>query len=336
MTTTDGTRSDAPAPTTLRRGRPLQVGIMLPAVEREMGRATARWPDLLAMARYAEALGFDSLWLPDHFIFRHPGIEPQGVWECWSLLAALAAGTERVELGSLVSATSWRNPALLAKTADTVDEIGGGRLVLGLGAGWYEPEYRAFGYPYDHRTSRFAEAVAIIHGLLRDGRVDLDGTYHQARDCELRPRGPRPQGPPLMIGTSGERMLELTARYADRWNVSGRNRPDEIPALRERVDAACRAVGRDPATLARSAVVMVELPGKVVRERPIRSTSGPLAGSPEELAEAFRGYAREGIAHLMVIPNPNSLAGIEELARVVEILDRGEGAAAGAVGRGAR
>src|SRR5438046_2801072 len=141
----------------------------------------------------------------DHLTMRE-GTQTTPVWEGWSLLSALAASTRRVELGTLVVATSFRNPALLAKIADTVDEISGGRLVLGLGAGWHEPEYLAFGYPFDHRVSRFAEAIAIIHGLLRDGCVDFDGTYSSPRDCELRPRGPRPQGPPIMIGSTSPRM----------------------------------------------------------------------------------------------------------------------------------
>ena len=183
-----------PAEETSVSKRPLKVGLMLPDTELEMGGGSARWNDLLRMAQLAEEMGFDSIWVSDHLIFRFEDKAPQGVWECWSLLAALAAVTQRVELGPLVSCTSFRNPALLAKIADTIDEISGGRLILGLGAGWHEPEYTAFGYPFDHRVSRFAEAMAIIHGLLRHGQVDLDGTYYQARDCELRPRGPRPPG----------------------------------------------------------------------------------------------------------------------------------------------
>jgi len=140
---------------------------------------TLRWAELLAMAQTAEAVGFDSLWLADHLLMRFslPDLEDRiiGAWDCWSLLAALAAGTERIALGTLVSCTGYRNPALLAKMADTIDEISGGRLILGLGAGWYEPEYRAFGYPYDHRVSRFAEALQIIVPLLRTGTVDVQG-----------------------------------------------------------------------------------------------------------------------------------------------------------------
>ena len=288
-----------------------------------MSGRTARWSDLLEMARHAAAIGVDSLWLPDHVLFVNEGIEPQGVPECWSLLSALAATTTRVELGPFVCCTGFRNPALLAKTVATVDEISAGRLILGLGAGWHEPEYQAYGYPFDHRVSRFEEAIAILAGLLRDGHADVQGRYHEARDAELCPRGPRPHGPPIMIGTSGERMLDLTARYADVWNAFGRNRPAEIAPLRERVDAACVRAGRDPATLARSAGMLMDLPGARERERRPRTTSPPLAGSPEELAATLRAYAAEGIFHVQLLLNPNTPAGLDALAPVLESLDAG-------------
>jgi len=176
------------------RRRPLKVGLFLPLWEERTSGTVPSWTEILARAKAAEAVGVDSLWVPDHLIIRFPDAEPEGVWEGWSFLAALAASTERVELGQLVTCTAFRNPALLAKMADTVDEISGGRLTLGLGAGWHEPEFQAFGYPFDHRVSRFEEAVTIIHGLLKYGQIDFAGAYYQARDCELRPRGPRTGG----------------------------------------------------------------------------------------------------------------------------------------------
>jgi probable F420-dependent oxidoreductase len=284
------------------------------------------------MAQLAEQLGFDSIWNQDHLIFRgaawqQPHDLAEGVWECWSVLAALAAATTRIELGPLVSCTSFRNPALLAKIADTVDEISGGRLILGLGAGWHEPEYLAFGYPFDHRVSRFEEAITIISRLLRSGHADLDGHYYQARECELRPRGPRAEGPPIIIGTTGERMLRLTARYADGWNGYfrvGVHRPDEIRPILARVDAACVAEERDPRTLERSFAVYVDLTGNAPPSDSV-NTSGaePLHGTTTELAALFRAYAEVGIDHLQVLIHPMTMAGVEAFAPVLELLDRG-------------
>jgi alkanesulfonate monooxygenase SsuD/methylene tetrahydromethanopterin reductase-like flavin-dependent oxidoreductase (luciferase family) len=316
--------------TAAHRRRPLKIGVILPPFEGMMVGATPRWTDLLAMAQRAEAVGFDSVWVPDHFLFQPPteGAPPVGTWECWSLVAALAAATRRVELGTLVLCAGFRNPALLAKMADTVDEISGGRLILGLGAGWNELEHRAFGYPFDHRVSRFEEALRLVHALLRTGRADAAGAYARAEDCELRPRGPRPGGPPLLVGSNvGERMLRLTAQYADGWNTwldSSDNSPAGIAPLRAAVDAACAAVGRDPATLWRSAAVLVEGTGAVPFPP---GTPGrhprPQSGSAEQLAAVFRAYADEGISHLQVWVNPTTVAGIEQLAPVLEALDRG-------------
>ena len=282
------------------RTRPLRVGLLLPETEGQMDGATARWRDLLAMARAAEAVGFDSIWVTDHLIHQNER-ETRGPWECWSLITALAAVTERVEIGTLVLCTGFRNPAMLAKMADTVEEISGGRLILGLGAGWNEPEYRMFGYPFDHRVDRFEEAITIITGLLREGRVDFEGTYYQARSAVLQPRGPRPNGPPIMFGTTGPRMLDLTARYADQWNVwfsETNNELGQLQSLLTRVDAACDAAGRDPRTLERTAAVNVE----VGPHAPSTMSAPPMTGSPEELAagparpRGGRNLPRPGLA----------------------------------------
>ncbi|MFL5673399.1 MAG: LLM class flavin-dependent oxidoreductase [Chloroflexota bacterium] len=195
-------------------GRPLKVGIQLPEVEREV-----RWSELLDMVHAIEDTGFDSVWVGEHLLYRWPDRPPRGPWEAWTLLSAIAASTERIELGPLVACTNFHNPALLAKQAALIDEVSGGRFVLGLGAGWNETEFRAFGFPYDHRVDRFEEAFTIIRTLLRDGAIDFDGRWYQARDCELLPRGPRADGPPLMIGSTGPRMLRATMGYADSWNA---------------------------------------------------------------------------------------------------------------------
>lgn len=313
-----------------RGARPLRVGIDLPICGGEMDGEQARGADLLEMARAAEAVGFDSVWACDHLLIHDAPREPQGVWECGALLGALAAVTSRVEIGALVMATSFRNPALTAKLADTVDELSGGRFVLGLGTGRHEPEHRAFGYPFDRQVDRFEEALQVIRPLLREGRLDFEGRYYRADDCRLIPRGPRPQGPPILIGAlgSGPRILELTARYADRWNgwlTWSRSWPDAIPPLRAKLDAACEAVGRDPATLERSVAILVRVPGVPARLVSTSPTGAgePLEGTPEEIAEGLRGFAREGISEVQFILGPNTVRGIEAMAPVLEALDRG-------------
>ncbi|MGH2616690.1 MAG: LLM class flavin-dependent oxidoreductase, partial [Thermomicrobiales bacterium] len=189
----------------------------------------------------------------------------------------------------------------------------------------HEPEFHAFGYPCYHRISRFEEAVTIIRTLLRKGCVDFEGTFYAARECELRPRGPRLSGPPILIGAAGggDRMLRLVAEHADLWNaylVWGRGWPDAVPPLRDAVDAACAAAGREPATLARTMAPLVCLP--VAGAGPTRPGEEPLAGSPLDLAEAFRGFAREGVSHLQLLLNPNTEAGLDALAPALELLDR--------------
>ncbi|MEZ4572890.1 MAG: LLM class flavin-dependent oxidoreductase [Thermomicrobiales bacterium] len=299
-------------------GRPCKIGLYLPMAEHEMEGETPRWTDILAVARRAEELGFDSVFIADHLIYHFEGKDTYGIWEGMSLLAALAAATERVELGTGVICTGFRNPALLAKMAETIDEISGGRLILGIGAGWHDPEYVAFGYPTDHKFSRFQEALQIIHPMLKTGKADFQGEYYAANDADLMPRGPRPNGLPLMIASTGDRMLDLTARYADAWNgwvVRGRN-----AELLGRLDAACEAIGRDPATLERVGMVMVDHTGAEIDPNARRP---PIQGSPEEMAEAFRSLADDGLSHLVVAHEPNNIAGLEALAPVLEILDGG-------------
>jgi len=306
--------------------RPLKVGINLPTTEGAIAGKTAKWADLFAFAERAEALGFDSLWVPDHLLLTWQE-QTRGIWECWSLLSALAAVTHRVELGSLVACTAFRSPALLAKMADTIDEISGGRLIIGLGAGWDGPENRAFDIKSDHRVDRFEEALQIIVPLLRTGRVDFAGTYYQARDCELRPRGPRIGGPPILIGARGPRMLRLAATYADLWNAQGPlHRPEETIPLRAAGDAACADVGRDPTTLARSASVVVNLPMAQAQSGQHSSAQGrqPEPTSPEEVAETLRGYAREGLSHVQLWLTPNTIRSLEWFKAVLDLLDHSE------------
>jgi alkanesulfonate monooxygenase SsuD/methylene tetrahydromethanopterin reductase-like flavin-dependent oxidoreductase (luciferase family) len=280
------------------------------------------------MAQTAEAVGFDSIWLGEHLIYHYPGTDARGPWECWTMMAAIAAETSRIEIGPLVACTSFHNPAHLAKMAATLDEISGGRLILGLGAGWYEHEYRAYGYPYDHRVGRFEEAFTIIRTLLREGEIDFEGTYYSARDCQLLPRGPRPGGPPLMVGSFGDRMLKITLPYVDSWNAwfaDFGSTPEGLKELLAKIDAACEAVGRDPKTLERTAAVYVQLPGGKGRHGGdmVESPAEPLKGSSEAIAAGLRVYGYLGISHIQIVLDPISRQGIEEFASVLELLDRG-------------
>jgi len=235
--------------------------------------------------------------------------------------------TSRIRLGPLVASTAFHAPAMLAKLAATVDEVSGGRLILGLGAGWNETEFRAFGFPYDHRIDRFEESFTIVRTLLRDGAIDFDGRYHQARDCELLPRPARPGGPPLLIGSKGERMLRITLPHVDAWNVwfaDTDNSPDGVPPLRDLVDGICREVGRDPAAIERTVAVQVRLSGGRGRRQGDngRPPVVPLSGSPEVMADELRAYARQGIGEVQLVLDPITLASLEEFAPVLELLDR--------------
>jgi probable F420-dependent oxidoreductase len=302
--------------------RPLRVGVQLPEVERDV-----RWPEYLAMARRAEDVGFDSLWLGDHLLYRLADGSSRGPWEVWTMLAGIAAATSRIRLGPLVASTAFHAPAMLAKLAATVDEISGGRLVLGLGAGWNETEFAAFGFPFDHRIDRFEEAFTIIRTLLREGAIDFQGRYVEARDCELLPRPSRPGGPPLLIGSSGPRMLRMTMPYADAWNVwyaDTANSPEGAAAVSARVDEACLEVGRDPATVERTAAVLIQLPGGGGRVMGAGAAAiRAVSGSADEIAEGLHAYARVGIDEVQLVVDPINLESIEALAPVLEILDRG-------------
>jgi alkanesulfonate monooxygenase SsuD/methylene tetrahydromethanopterin reductase-like flavin-dependent oxidoreductase (luciferase family) len=321
--------------------RPIDVGLIITTVEDRERDWILSWPEIRELVTTGEAVGFDSVWIPDHLIHEPEGVEPYGIWEAWSLISALAAVTERIRIGPHVLCTGWRNPALIAKMADTVDEISAGRLILALGAGWHEPEYRAFGFPFDHRIGRFAEALEIIAPLLRTGEVTFQGEFYQAIDCELRPRGPRAEGPPIMIGTiagtplggwlgierGGNRVLDLVARYADIWNCPIVNDPALIPGIRDMIDSACVQNDRDPATLKRTNGVAFNLPGWESTQgnpntRARRLAMGATEGDPAQLADVLFRFAEQGVSEVHVQLDPETPAGIEQFAKTLEILDR--------------
>lgn len=297
----------------------LKVGLYIPNGDGPMSAGITRWRDIVAMANAAERVGFDSVWVADHMVFAFDGVPVHGRWECWTILSALAAETERVELGPLVSCMGFRNPALLAKMTETLDEVSDGRVTLALGAGWHEPEFTTFGYPFDHRASRFEEGFRIIHDLLRTGRSDFRGAFQAAPGAEIHPAGPRAGRIPIIVGSDGERLLRTAARFADGWNTNWTWSPEEVVPRMQAVDAACRDVGRDPATLARSCCVFVDLPGATgTWFSGGRSTPKPR--SPREAADLLRGYQAIGIDQVMLWIDPCTPDGVARFGETIAIL----------------
>jgi alkanesulfonate monooxygenase SsuD/methylene tetrahydromethanopterin reductase-like flavin-dependent oxidoreductase (luciferase family) len=260
----------------------LQIGVQLPEVEREV-----RWPELLAIARTAEVTGFDSVWLGDHMLYRGGGRPERGPWDVWAMLAALAASTERVRLGPLVAATAFHPPGLIARMAAAIDEVSSGRLTLGLGTGWNEAEFRAFGIPFDQRVARFEEAFTVVRRLLAGERVSFDGHFHRVEDAVLLPRPHRPV--PIMIGSTGPRVLAAAIPHAEWWNCWYAwygNTPAGFAELSSRVEGDLR----------RSVCVLVAVDGGA-GERPLEEGSPPVEARalPEHLDELAAAGADEAI-----------------------------------------
>jgi len=292
----------------------MRVGVQLPEVERDV-----RWPEHLAMARAAEAAGFDSIWLGDHLLYRGDARPERGPWDAWTLLAALAAATERVRLGPLVACAAFHPPGVLARMAATIGEVSGGRFVLGLGAGWSEVEFRAFGLPFDRRVARFEEAFAIVRGLLAGERVTLAGRFHTVEDAVLLP--PPAHRTPLMIGSNGPRVLGITLPHVDAWNTwyaDYGNTAAGFAALSDRISRAAKEAGRDPAAIARSACVLVALDG--AGARPATPEAPPLWGTPERIAAALRELAEAGADEAILVVDPITELSIRVLAEVVALV----------------
>lgn len=283
----------------------MKVGIVLPMNEADSPGAGS-WSRVAELARLADVGGIDSLWVYDHFIFRFDGEPEDGIHEAWTLLTAVAAVTERAELGTIVLGTGFRPPALTAKMAATLDEISNGRLILGIGAGWHEPEYTAFGYPFDHRVGRFEETLAIILPLLRGERVTFHGRWHGVDDSVLIPPPPRPAKLPgripILIAAKGERMLRLAARQADAWNTAWYGFPDERFASRhDDLLRALDAEGRDPATILRTVGLTIDTK-EVSGGRPIAPSVLP--PDPSAVADALAAWQELGIGHVQVDLRP--------------------------------
>ena len=284
----------------------MRLGVQLPEVEREV-----RWHELAEMARAAEETGFDSIWLGDHLLYRGDGRTERGPWDCWTTLAGLAAVTSRVELGPLVACTAFHPPALLARTAAAVDELSGGRLRVGLGAGWNEVEFRAFGLPFDQRVARFEEAFEIILRLLAGERVTFDGRFNELNDAIVLP--PPARTAPLMVGGDGPRLLAATLPHVDWWNTwydRFNNDVDRFPALNRRIDEACERARRDPRDVGRSACLYVRI-GAGAGERPTARDAPPIPA--DELPQALAALEHAGADEAILVLDPINESSIRSL-----------------------
>jgi alkanesulfonate monooxygenase SsuD/methylene tetrahydromethanopterin reductase-like flavin-dependent oxidoreductase (luciferase family) len=296
--------------------RPLRIGVQLPEVERDV-----RWPEYVAMATAAEEVSFDSIWVGDHLLYRDDGRPERGPWGAWPLLAGLAAVTSRVTLGPLVACLGFLPPAVFAKTAATVDEISGGRLVVAVGAGWNEAEFRAFGIPFDRRVARFEEAFPIVRDLLAGERVTAHGAFHGVDDAVLLP--PPARRAPMMVGSTGPRMLELTLPTVDAWNTwfdwYG-NSPEGFERGNAVVTSACERVNRDPAEVERSACLLVSVAGGA-GERPSVAEAPHVVGSPARVAEIVRQMAAAGAHEVILVLDPIDERSIRVMGETLADLD---------------
>jgi alkanesulfonate monooxygenase SsuD/methylene tetrahydromethanopterin reductase-like flavin-dependent oxidoreductase (luciferase family) len=293
------------------------------------------WDEVLPVAEAAVDAGFDALYVPDHLLLplseaelkRRAGLnapdEPDDEWEgfleCFTVLTALAVAVPRVRIGSLVTCTSYRNPALLAKIAATLDDVSGGRLVLGLGSGDSMGEHRMFGFPEDQPVRRLEEALGILKALFRGQAVDVATELHRLHGARLVPSPARPGGPPILIGTLNPRarMQRLVAQYADIWN-GWLAYTDSSPAAAERqlriIDDACRNHGRNPESLTATIAVACDMPGSGYTAGP---GERPLEGTPREMATALRGHAALGIAEVQILLTMEGVRGVEAFRPVI-------------------
>jgi probable F420-dependent oxidoreductase len=296
--------------------RPFRIGVQLPEIER-----VVRWPEYVAMARAAEEVGFDSIWVGDHLLYPDANGAERGPWDAFTVLAALAQATERVTLGPLVACLAFHPPGMIARMSATIDEISGGRFELGVGSGWNEPEFRAFGFPYDHLASRFLESFEIVRKLLAGERVTATGEYWQVDDAVLLPAPARRI--PLMIGSRGPRQLAATLPYADSWNTwytAFGNTAAGLAPLNEWISEQARVAGRDPAEIDRSACVFVAFGGPS-GGREHTAEAPPLQGDAGQMARDLRDYAEAGADELILVLDPISEESVRRCAAVLELLD---------------
>ena len=300
--------------------RRMELGLVLPIAQFGPERTTARWSDIREMAVRAEAAGFDTIWVTDELLWRTDDGPPRGVWEGVAMAGAVAAVTSRARVGTWVMSALHRNPGIIAKAAETLDEISGGRFVFGLGAGHAWPgQANAFGLPEHDIFARFEEALEIIVPLLRGGHADFEGTWHAARDLPQQPVGPRPNGIPIMIGGNGPKGQRHAVRHADIYScyVEERAHVDEVAPRLAALDAICAELGRDPASIDRSVGIVVN------PLEPAGSKPHAISGSAAEIADQLEPFRATGFTRVELMVTPGTLEAFDALAPVVELVEQG-------------
>jgi alkanesulfonate monooxygenase SsuD/methylene tetrahydromethanopterin reductase-like flavin-dependent oxidoreductase (luciferase family) len=295
--------------------RGFEIGAVIPIIQSGPERSAPGWSEVRDQARRAEEIGFDTIWTPDELLWQTEDGPPRGAWDGVSMAGAVAAVTSRAKVGTWVMSALHRNPGIIAKTVETLDEISGGRFVFGLGAGHEWPgQARAFGLPEDRIFARFEEALEIIVPLIREGHANYEGTYHAARDLAQQPRGPRPGAMPLMIGGNGPRGQRAAVRYADIYSCYIEESLDEVAARLASLEAICAEVGRDPSSIGRSVGAWV----RPLEPAGVRPSS--LSGSADEITEAVRSLRAAGFNQVELMYLPGTMEALEALAPVVEAI----------------
>lgn len=302
----------------------LQVGLVIVTGELK-ATGTTRWTQVRDLALRAEEMDFGTVWVIDELLWRKDGTD-QGFWDGVAMAGAVAAVTSRIKVGTWIMSALHRNPGIVAKAAETLDEISGGRFIFGLGAGHVWPgQAHAFGLPEDHIHSRFEEALSIIVPLIRDGHANVEGTYHAAHDLVHRPVGPRPGRIPLMIGGHGPKMLRLAATHADIWSAYAEQRDDVEEFLTKiaAFEAACAEVGRDPATVGKSAGISVAPMAWKMTIEPDQPAITAMSGSPQEIAAGLLAFRDAGFTQVEIILEPQTLEALDSMAPVLALVENG-------------
>jgi alkanesulfonate monooxygenase SsuD/methylene tetrahydromethanopterin reductase-like flavin-dependent oxidoreductase (luciferase family) len=302
-------------------GGTVAFGLVLPMFERPVDGVKPTWAEISTQAERGEQLGFDTVWTADEIVWRMPEWPgPRGWWECLTMTGAVAASTSSVRVGTWVMSALHHNPGMVVSAAETLDEISGGRFVLGLGAGHLGGGAKDFGYPTDKTVSRYAEALQIIVPLLRGKSATFAGEFHRADGAEVLPRGPRPGRVPLMLGGHSPRTMKLAATYADTWSAfaTTSSLPAAFTAMIQQLERICEGIDRDPASIGRSVGVFVE-PGDAKLAEAL-GFGVAITGSTDQIIETISGFADAGVTRVEIFPYPNTIDTLEQLAAVIAAL----------------